>query len=750
VNFDFSAKKKNGPERMACLRRPFVRFALPCIVFLLGAVAAFLFAWKLFNDQSNHIKRLSFTEAQIVKRKLVRAGDIHVEMLQRMVARWQATDGTQESLWRADAHNTLKHSREILSLSWIDREGQLQWVETTPYDSSPEPGSARQTGPFLMHSVEGRSHMATLQAEPLKSLTVSHTTTISKDHNAVMISAPIWTGNVFEGYLNAVVNITSLYDQFLENDFRAGFSLCLHEGEKVIFQKFHDPEDYISPWLIEDKVNFIGQTFLLHVWPSRKLSERIKSNLPIYFFLAGLFLSLALALASYFGLRILIHKRSLEKAHRNLEIAYKQQQDTNENLRTQSAQLTLLSDKVQAARKVADASNMAKDRFLASMSHEIRTPLNAIIGFAGVLSNSQLDDEQHDHLHYLQDAAENLLVLLNDILDLAKIDAEKLELTESRIELSGLLEGTRLLWSAGNKQSVLNFVIEIDPQVPCVIYADKTRLRQVLFNLVSNALKFTERGEVNIRVTATGEGPPEAPCLKFEVSDTGIGIAEEHLDALFDRFTQADSSITRNYGGTGLGLSICQQLVALMGGDIGVKSAAGLGSTFWFTLHCRAEMAMPESQPSPSLPAQSSTQETPQTVPLTVLLAEDNVVNQKVIQAILAAQHHQVDIAQNGLEAIEAVQNKSYDLILMDLRMPKMDGFTAIERIRQLSHAQTIPIIVLSANTSVEDQNRALSAGAQICLTKPIKPADLLASIQQLTLLNSGEKSTKNADRRSA
>ncbi|QGG49444.1 GAF domain-containing hybrid sensor histidine kinase/response regulator [Heliorestis convoluta] len=379
------------------------------------------------------------------------------------------------------------------------------------------------------------------------------------------------------------------------------------------------------------------------------------------------------------------------------------------------------------AYKKAEEATRAKSDFLAIMSHEIRTPLNGILGMNHLLSETSLTEEQREFTEAISDSAEVLLHVLNDILDFSKLEAAKMRLEDTVFNLRQIAISVINLFKKKVGKNGLNLSLAMPSEVDDWVIGDRNRLRQILINLVSNAIKFTIQGEVLIQITIESKDN-DIMKVKFEVKDTGIGIKEEVIHNIFNPFIQADSSTTRLYGGTGLGLSISKQLVELMGGEIGVTSKIGEGSLFWFSIPYQT-VAEPVHQNQ----VDSFDNGPAKTYPVwelekPVLLVEDNQVNQKVALNLLSKMGLTVDIANNGLEAIHSLQKKEYDLILMDCHMPEMDGFQATEAIRKWESKknQRTPIVAMTALAMQGDKDRCLRAGMDDYISKPIKLEQLI------------------------
>ncbi|MCX7165223.1 MAG: response regulator [Rhodocyclales bacterium] len=416
---------------------------------------------------------------------------------------------------------------------------------------------------------------------------------------------------------------------------------------------------------------------------------------------------------------------SLKDEQRQLNASSADLDRANQALNAEIAERERVEEELIKARDLAEAANIAKSAFLANMSHEIRTPMNGILGMASILRREGVTPKQADRLDTIDRSAQHLLAIINNILDISKIEAGKFVLEEVPIALDSLLANVSSILSERARAKGLSLGVETEPLPPTLV-GDPTRLQQALLNYATNALKFTEHGSVTLRIRRQSE-TEDSVLVRFEVQDTGIGITPEALSRLFSAFEQADNSMTRKYGGTGLGLAITRRLAELMGGDAGVDSTPGVGSTFWFTARLKKGSGTVLTRTATNADGEMLIRQG--YGGSRILVVDDEPINREVARMLLEDTGLVIDTAEDGAEAIALAQKTAYAIILMDMQMPKVNGLEATRQIREMPGYRDTPIIAMTANAFAEDRARCFEAGMNDFLTKPFDPDTLFTTL---------------------
>jgi PAS domain S-box-containing protein len=510
--------------------------------------------------------------------------------------------------------------------------------------------------------------------------------------------------------------------------------LALQESEEKFRNIFESFQDIYFRCDLKGKINVVSPSIeeLLGYNPSKVLSR----NITDYYLYSTRIKHLIRDLIRYKAVRnfeaSIVHKNgSILKCICNIKFIYDK---NNKPIQIEGVarDITKLKDanlELHRAKELAERSVRVKDLFLANMSHEIRTPMNGIIGMIDLISGTPLTTEQMDYIKTIKKSSETLLDILNDILDLSKIEAGKLKLNKTAVRLRNVFEKLYALFSQQALAKSTNLYYHLDKSLPEFVMVDETRLLQVLSNLTSNAIKFTEGGgsiDVGVKIL---KNDPTGKMIRVDVTDSGIGISKENIEQLFRSFNQLDNSMTKAYSGTGLGLAISKEMCKLMKGDIGVSSTEGMGSTFWFTFEAEPA-SMAEIAESDDYEGDINIENYFKYKKPSILLVDDNLVNRQVASEILKKSGCKVDLAINGMIAIEKVQKIKYDLILMDIQMPDMDGVTATKKIKALKLPETPPIVALTAYSMKEDRDKFISEGMDDYLAKPIRASELIKKVQ--------------------
>jgi signal transduction histidine kinase len=518
------------------------------------------------------------------------------------------------------------------------------------------------------------------------------------------------------GIVSMVIDFPQLLDKSGISDAEKELKILIGSIDEQGFRSepFYGESITFDEQPVTQPVLFVGGSWYISAQP--KFGWSLKSPYSNAFTMLGAIVSVAIFLLSY--LAIQGHRQQLSKAR-----SFSQQ------LENQVIQRT---EELQQARDSAVQASKAKSDFLAVMTHELRTPLNSIIGLSQLVEEMELGNVQRDYIEKVQVSAQMLLSLINNILSYSKIESGNAALSESIFKPQELVDAMSSVFAVGVANDNVKFIVNVAPNVPAAVRADKEKIIQVLTNLCGNASKFTRQGSVTLSLSASykNTSPSFGAILKFEVADTGIGIDLEQQSYLFKPFTQVDSSLARQFNGTGLGLSICKRLVGIMHGEIGVDSVPSEGSMFWFTIPVTLAANTELAEEVGGNISDLITRIKPKLSGKTVILAEDNVFNQTLAKALLAKVDVKVLIANNGLEVLDLLQHH-HDVvgILMDLQMPKLDGLAATKKIKEIPEYKNLPIIAMTANAMTEDRQKTLAAGMNGFISKPINTHTLFTTM---------------------
>ncbi|MDX2095845.1 MAG: ATP-binding protein [Alphaproteobacteria bacterium] len=616
------------------------------------------------------------------------------EAVDRMANRWVIGDGTPANVWASDARHLMRSHPAIDSLAVLNADQTIRWFIGQYGQDEPESSFYNDDAHRALTIAEAeitRAHRAS-QAITLTSLA----------GKGFLFATPLFIDDRYQGSIVAEINLAGLLNTVVSHYYE-NFHFIIREGEDVIFSNAPAGLDASSPTAATEIINRDGLVWRISLIPKREVYNHRHSTLPTLLLIVGVIVAVLAA-----SITVALKRSHLQRAE----------------LERNSAALNVYAAALALAKDRAEAATQAKSQFLANMSHEIRTPMNGVLGMVHLLLDTHPSVQQLQYIKTIDHSARNLLVIINDILDLSKIEAQQLHIEHIHFDVRTAFHETINLFRGLAANKAVELIGTIAGDVPAMLVGDPVRFGQTLANLIGNGVKFTERGYVHATLTWDSA----SSTIRCVIKDSGIGIAREKQSHMFEKFSQGDASVTRKYGGTGLGLAIIKQLVVLMGGEIGFESVEGAGSTFWFTL------PMPVADEQALDP--HNTLASPERVRIEAtaaraLIIEDHPVNQLLLQKLLGKFGMGcIDIAENGEVGLSILaENPPYDIIFMDCQMPVMDGYETTRAIRkdeeEHPEKRRNHIVAMTANAMLEDRQICFAAGMDEYMTKPIDPKKL-------------------------
>lgn len=701
---------------------------LPIVVGVTVAAITLCLWQALVIDRRAQTKRTVETRNALVSNEITLQILAHVQAVGRLARLWHMTGMKNQQQRQSTAGLIVDAYVAFNGISWVDFSDHIGWT-------IPLQGHEAEPGTYF--PFDDRRKAVLEAARNTGRPAVSRPVDLSTGGKVLLVLAPLYDADNLEGYVNGVIDIRRLLDTALSQEVTGGYAVVVSEGNYEIYRQGPLSDLPGSKWANTNELTLPGMDWRVKVYPESAMAANLQSSVPMLTLLAGLIISFMLSWTVWFAqaarsrskiveatsIRLKSEVAERTNAENALSAALEKERVLLNNAEEDIAKRKQLELELIGARDTALESTRLKSEFLANMSHEIRTPMNGVIGMTDLLLRTRLTPQQKQFTDTINGCAESLMTVINDILDFSKIEAGLLRFEKIDFDLRVAVEASVDLLADRAHTKGLELASLVHQDVSTSLQGDPGRLRQVLTNLIGNAIKFTDSGEVVVRATRISETATHTE-LRFEIQDTGIGISLEAQGRLFCAFTQADGSTTRQYGGTGLGLAISKQLIELMGGQIGIQSTFGHGSTFWFTTEF-------EKQGEPlTAPGAAEQEATGNLLAARVLIVDDNATNRSILDHQTSSWGMIATEAESGKRALELLRaaarlGQSFDIAILDLMMPRMNGLQLAEAIKSDPLIAATILVLLPSFTESGQGNNALHLGIAACLQKPVRQANL-------------------------